>query len=92
MLQPRIQKVSTKGQVVIPADFRKYLNIENGKVIMIPIPQEQKILIKPAAGDPIKAARGILSDWQKSATQIMKEARQEEKEFEKKKLSNLHLR
>jgi len=32
--------------------------------------------------DPIKASRGVLRDWQKSATQVMKETRHEEKEFE----------
>lgn len=92
MLQPRIQKVSKKGQVVIPADLRRYLNIETGKVIIFPVLEEKKIIIKPVARDTIKAARGVLASWQKSATQIMKETRQEEEQTEKKKLTNISLR
>ncbi len=90
MLQPKIQKISTKGQVVIPAEFRRFLNLESGKVLIIPSLEEKKITVKSMTKDPIKTAAGILAGLEKSASQIMKEARQEEREFEKKKLSNLH--
>lgn len=90
MLRPKIQKVSSKGQVVIPADFRHLFGIEKtARVMVVPLYEEKKIIIKPVPKDPIKAAAGMLSAWKKSATQIMREAREEERKIEKKKLKKL---
>lgn len=93
MLQPRVQKVSSKGQVVIPADLRRCFGIEDStEVMIIPFIEEKKIVIKLTPQDPIKEACGVLSAWKKPATQIMKEIRKEEEQFEKKKFKKLHLR
>lgn len=93
MLQPRIQKVSPKGQVVIPAQFRRDFGIEKkGLVMMIPVVEEKKLVLKAAPKDAIGQAAGTLSSWKKPATVIMRQARKEERRFEKEKFRNLHLR
>jgi len=51
------------------------------------IVKPKKIVIKPVSSDPIKQACGVLSFWKKSATQIMKETREEEEKIEKNKLN-----
>jgi len=50
---------TTKGQVVIPAAFRKKLNIRRGTQFSVS-ERDGKIILEPIAEDPIKAGRGML--------------------------------
>lgn len=91
ILFPTIQSVSTKGQVVIPKAMRQAFGLSpRVKVMIRPFLADRRIELSPA-GDPIEELGGILKGWKKTATQIMREIRQEEEEFEKKKLRRHHL-
>ncbi|MBI4225613.1 AbrB/MazE/SpoVT family DNA-binding domain-containing protein [Candidatus Roizmanbacteria bacterium] len=73
MIQQKIQTVSTKGQVVIPAEFRKILNIEPSvKVLVRIVPEKKEIVLKPM-GDPIKELSGILKGKTKQTAQQFKD-------------------
>jgi AbrB family looped-hinge helix DNA binding protein len=55
---PRV-KVSTKGQIVLPARLRRRYKIRPGDEVLV---QEGAggILVAPALKDPVKEGRGIL--------------------------------
>lgn len=52
--------VTTKGQIVIPANVRKKLNICKGEKLSV-IEREGKIILEPIWEDPVKAGRGMFS-------------------------------
>ena len=57
-----IQTISSKGQVVIPAQFRELLSLEKGtKIIMTFLENKKEILLSPVAKNPIDKVSGILS-------------------------------
>jgi len=48
MLKQKIRKVSIKGQVVIPAEFRRKLGIKPGSTVMMRLEENKKrIIIEP---------------------------------------------
>lgn len=78
------QTISTKGQVVIPAPYRKFLGIiPQGKLIMEIVVPERKIIISPLK-DPIEELRGVLKSKGKTAASLKKTIRKEEAYYEKK--------
>ena len=90
MLQPVITTLSSKGQVVIPSDFRKFLGLKPKMAVLIwPKLDEKKVMIEPFLEDPIEAGFGLLKDWRKSATEIMRETRKEERKYEEKKVKKI---
>jgi len=90
MLQPIVRTLSIKGQIVIPADFRRLLGLKpRMKILLWPEKEEKKVIIEPLGLDPIEVGFGLLKDWKKSATEIMKVAREEERKHEQEKKFDL---
>lgn len=85
MLYPKIQALSTKGQVVVPAQFRKFLNLHPQSKVLIDISSDnKKITLEPI--NPIKALRGSLKGMIESPLEIKRAIRAEEEVYEKKRL------
>lgn len=84
-LMPTTIDVSQKGQVLIPADFRRLLGIKpKGKVIILPRVMEKKLVIEPIDEEPIKAACGLFAtkdgqSWTKELIQERKKDLKREK-------------
>lgn len=92
MLQPVVKTLSSKGQIVIPVSFRKFLGLKpKMKVLVWPKPKEKKVMLEPLAEDPIEAGFGLFEEWQESATEIMRGVREEERKYEKRKAKKLSL-
>lgn len=53
-------KVSTKGQITLPKEFRDQFNVKSGGEVII-IPTEEGILIKPKK-NTLKQLRGLLQE------------------------------
>lgn len=64
--------VSSKGQVTLPAAFRKQLGIAGGSTIIFSV-ESQQIIIRPEL--PISAYRGMLAEFAQDIadTEIPKE-------------------
>lgn len=81
-LNPTIQPVSSKGQVVIPLAYRRYLKIKpRGKVLLSPLKGQPGFIIQPIQ-EPIKALTGILKEDPQTALQIKDAIRKEENIYE----------
>ncbi|MBW2038496.1 MAG: AbrB/MazE/SpoVT family DNA-binding domain-containing protein [Deltaproteobacteria bacterium] len=52
-------RVTTKGQIVIPAALRRRLKIQKGTIFSVS-ERDGKIILEPIFDDPIKAGRGML--------------------------------
>ncbi len=76
-------QVSQKGQIVIPPKIRKELNIKPKTRLEI-YKEGDRIIGYPIPDDPIEACFGAIR-LDKSATEIIKEIRKEEKTQEKRK-------
>ena len=75
-----VGQVSSKGQVVIPAQIRKKYGLRaKSKVEIFDV--EGQIILCPIPEDPIEAAEGFLNS-EKPVSEMMREARSEEKGFE----------
>ena len=55
-----ITKATSKGQVVIPAELRKKLNIKKGTRLAVSQGEGNLILLRPVPDDPIEASKGML--------------------------------
>lgn len=92
MLQPVIRTLSSKGQFVVPAKMRTLLSLKPETKILVSFkPEDKKIILEPLEENPIEAGFGLLADWEKSAAEIMTEARDEERQYEEKKRQKLGL-
>jgi AbrB family looped-hinge helix DNA binding protein len=80
-------QVSTKGQIVIPAKIRKELGIKPKSKLEV-IRDGDRILVYPIPDDPIEACFGALK-FEKTASEIMKETREEEQVLERRKVGGL---
>lgn len=91
MLYPRLQTVSTKGQIVLPVDMRKLFGITAGSsVAVIPNIQKQQIVIQSlVSGDPIEAGYGVLAGNKASLVKNLMEIRKKERILEKKKYGRI---
>jgi len=86
MLNQKIQTVSTKGQVVIPAEYREQLGITPQIKVIVKLEAEKKRLILEPMEDPIQVLSGALKGKiNKTAQQIKDEIRKEEAYYEKRK-------
>jgi|SaaInlV_200m_DNA_3_1039701.scaffolds.fasta_scaffold32943_1 AbrB family looped-hinge helix DNA binding protein len=84
-IMPIIITASSRGQIVIPKDIRKYLQIVPGKKLSV---KEElgRILITPLPDDPAEAFCGIFEEGS-SLTKALLEERKEDKALESKKTS-----
>lgn len=74
---------SARGQIVIPGDIRRRLNITPGKKLLIKTDGDQ-VIIHPLPDNPIEAFCGIFKK-EDSLTEALKESRGEERQREAKK-------
>ncbi len=88
MLQPVIMKLSSKGQVVIPAKFRKALNIKpHQSVMLIPKIADKEIILTSIEQSPIDALHGFLKGkTKKSLTKALLEDRKKDREMDEKQM------
>ena len=69
-----IVKVSSKGQIVIPAELRRKYNIDRGSKINV-LDGDGEIILRPVLQDAIQQARGIFRGGVSSIQELMKERR-----------------
>ena len=74
-----ISRATIKGQVVIPAELRKKLNIRKGTRISITEGEGRVILLKPLPDDPIEASKGLLKGKTSLIKALLKDRREEAK-------------
>lgn len=76
---------SNRGQIVIPREIRKKLNIGPGKRIAVKLEGDHVLLI-PLPDDPVESFCGIFKD-KASLTRELMEQKKKEREHEAKKLT-----
>ncbi len=64
--------ISSKGWVVIPAEYRKKYNLHPGAKVVI-VDYGGVLAIVPAVDDPIKAAKGFLKGETSMAADLKKD-------------------
>ena len=79
--------VSTKGQVIIPAEIRYQLHLGPGSELEV-TQSGNHIVMVPVVKDPVLASRGIIKGG-KSALEIKMEVREEEERYMEKKIRRL---
>jgi len=87
MLYPRVQIVSVKGQVVLPADARAALGMTPGTAIMV-IPnlvRKQVVIVPLAEENPVERGYGLLAGKTPSLTKQLLQEKIREAALEKKK-------
>lgn len=70
-------KVSTKGQVVIPAELRKRHHLEPGAEVRI-FEYGELVCIAPVVKEPVAVAYGFLADGGKPLTEELLEERKKD--------------
>lgn len=75
-------KTFARGQIVIPKEARKRLNIKSGQTLHVKI-VEDHLEIYPLPEDPIKALRGIAKGGPSMAKELVKERKKEREREEK---------
>jgi AbrB family looped-hinge helix DNA binding protein len=73
-MKEEVVTISAKGQVVLPSDIRKELSLEKGTKMVLVV-REGMVIMKPIKR--LSELRGILSEIEKSAREIVKELREE---------------
>jgi len=71
-----IVTVSSKGQVVIPAEIRRKFNLQRGKRLAVFV-EDEKIILKPVE-DLLRRGRGLLPQKGKALKILLEERRKEE--------------
>ena len=62
----QLAKISSKGQVTIPADVRKKLHLETGDTLAWETEEDRRIWVRrlePLDHDYLAAVSGTLSEW-----------------------------
>jgi len=65
-MMPQYAKMSSKGQVTIPADIRRALNVNQGDTLVWETTSEGQVVVKrvePLDLDYLAAISGTLSEW-----------------------------
>ncbi len=79
---------SSKGQVVIPAAFRKKIGLKPGDKVLLMLADPDTVILRPVPEDPIEAACGFLKG-EPSLTEGLGRERQEERTREETKRARL---
>ena len=74
---------SSRGQIVIPKDIRKRLNISPGKKLLIKAEKDQAIIM-PLPDDPVEYFCGFFKDKSSLTRALIKERIKERKRESKK--------
>jgi AbrB family looped-hinge helix DNA binding protein len=78
-----VVKASARGQIVIPRDIRRRLNIVQGKKLLIKVEGEQ-VVIQPLPDDPVEAFRGIFAKGDSLTKALIKDRKGERRREDKK--------
>jgi len=73
---------SNRGQIVIPRDVRRQLNILPGKKILVKAEGDRAILL-PLPDDPVEHFCGIFQEGSSLTQELLSERRKERKREEK---------
>ena len=76
-----LAKISSKGQIIIPAKVRENHGLKGGSSLEV-IDFGREIVLVPVPNDPMENARGMLN-LRRSLQNIMDESRREQSEREK---------
>jgi len=69
--------MSSKGQIVVPKEFRDDLGIKEGQRLVVE-EVDGALIVVPVPKDPIKALKGLAKGvFRKSSTQLVRELREE---------------
>lgn len=74
--------VTTKGQLVIPADIRKKYGIEAGTRVVF-IERDNEIVMQPMTREYVRTVQGILKDYGPATRELLKERSREKRAEEK---------
>ena len=74
---------SSRGQIVIPRDVRRKLNIKPGKKILIKAEKDRAVLL-PLPDDPVDHFCGIFQKGSSLTKELLSERRKERNREEKK--------
>jgi len=78
---PQLTKISSKGQIVIPQDYRKKLGIEEGNVFAVSSPREDMIVLKRIKNPLVEEDLAILKNVEEAWKEIERgEAKKSSKE------------
>jgi len=80
----QVVTASSRGQIVIPKEIRKRLNIVAGKRLSVKA-EGDRVLLTPLPDDPVEAFCGIFKE-KSSLTRALTEHREEDKLHEEKKV------
>ena len=72
------KRISTKGQVVVPARLRKKHNLDPGSPVVVE-EKDGQIVIVPLPKDPVEASFGILREAEGLAEELLRDRRSEKK-------------
>ncbi|MFQ6131362.1 MAG: AbrB/MazE/SpoVT family DNA-binding domain-containing protein [Armatimonadota bacterium] len=82
-----IVRASTKGQIVIPAEIRRRLNIRPGDCLEVQ-ESDGKLVLRPLGSDPVEAGFGMFAEGP-SLTEMLLRERALDKEREERKARRL---
>lgn len=91
MLYPRVQMISVKGQVVLPADARAALGMTPGKAVtVIPdLARKQVVIVPLGEENPVERGYGLLTGKTRSLTRLLMKEKIREATIGKKKYGKL---
>lgn len=81
----QVVTASSRGQIVIPKEIRKQLNIVAGKKLSVKAEGDQ-VLLTPLPDDPVDAFCGIFEE-KSSLTRALAEHRKKDRHREEKKIA-----
>ena len=80
----KVVTASCRGQIVIPKEIRRQLNIVAGKRLSVKV-QGDRVLLTPLPDNPVQAFCGIFKE-KSSLTKALTDHRKKEKHREEKKI------
>jgi AbrB family looped-hinge helix DNA binding protein len=72
-----VVRTSSKGQIVIPKEFREKLGIGAGRKLLLRL-VENHVEIVPLPEEPVKALRGMLKTGTSLAAELLEERRKDD--------------
>src|SRR5689334_2702610 len=72
-----VVKISSKGQVIIPAEIRRRIGLEPGDKVLVALAPGRKVVIEPVASDAVEAAYGMLREGSSLTKALLRQRREE---------------